>query len=249
MTSDVKDSSFLYTHWEEIPIIRELNEQEFDVISSASDTLNLRFVIMKVLADGIDDPDRDPDRKRHILSAAEIQQELDIRLEERITISNVYFHLQKLTGIDAVTIVGHLPTGRRSTAYYGRTARVFMLEEDRTLPIIEPIYPPETKSEQITDLFKLIHHLHPELSTKETEQLKIDLLRVNEHRITMERQYTDIFSDWIKTNESTIRDMDPGLIDLYFTFQQLINYQQDIVNVMSKIKELLGFGEYFQLDS
>ncbi|MHA2503694.1 MAG: hypothetical protein ACXAE3_12585, partial [Candidatus Kariarchaeaceae archaeon] len=155
---------------------------------------------------------------------------------------NVYFHLQKLEDTGLVRIVDSLPSGRRFTAYYGRTARVFMLEDDMTMPITETILDSPGNHyflEKLPEFISLISGVSLD-TAKEVVHQAMD---ANSHFMTSEKEYTKQYEEWTTRFEDQIRQTDLDLIKNYFLYIKLIDYQRQVSESFHKLKELMQFPD------
>ena len=127
-TMDVK-REILYNFWETLPPLKTIPKAEDDVYGH-----KVRLQIIKLLRNGIIDESEEK-RRRRALNAREILsilKELKIKDEEggsktkKISLQSLYFHLQKLEEAELIQTVTILRKGSHNTAYYGRTARIYL---------------------------------------------------------------------------------------------------------------------------
>jgi len=120
----LKNHKLLFDFWKNIPTIKFMDESFFQIMNQ-----EVRSVILDILREGIlDDVFFEKDgkkRRRYALNAQELQKHIEKRLEREITISNVYFHLQKLKEIDCIQELVSIREGKYNVAYFSRTAKLF----------------------------------------------------------------------------------------------------------------------------
>ncbi len=137
----------LDTYWESIPAAKSLDINNYDFHP-------IRSNILRILYDGLlEEETEEVKKKRHVLNASEILDELNKRIDsgklldskkgkrevliKPISITNLYFHLNKLIDIGVIVVVTELlegPHNRNKTKYYGRIARhLFISDEAESL--------------------------------------------------------------------------------------------------------------------
>lgn len=118
------ERKILYDYWDEIPAMKF-----FDVGKEYYSSHPSRPAILRILNEGLSDDNLEghsTPRIRYALNAVEIQRLLKERREIKISITNLYFHLNTLEKIGLIKVVTTIlegPHKRNKTKYYGRVAR------------------------------------------------------------------------------------------------------------------------------
>ncbi len=213
-----------FDHWQNIEILLEFDDEHFN-----STHQEARIAIINLLATGKDDiyPGTQEVRKRRVLSANEIKEEINKELEHKIKKSNLYFHLQKLEEFGFIKVVDALPYGKREIAYYGRTARVFVPKAgkkqkespllDDNIPALIKTFNPEVIEEHIKSTLDKLSGIH-----------KYD----NPARV-----------DWMRDNEDNLRASEIDFRELHGFLSILQRYNDTVCQAIKEISEMLNFNQ------
>lgn len=179
----LKKRKLLFDFWKDVPTIRLMDESFFAIMNQ-----EVRSVILDILREGIlDDIFLNEDgkkRRRYALNAQEIQKHIEKRLDREITISNVYFHLQKLKEIDCIQELVSIREGKYNVAYFSRTAKLFSssIKESAKAGDIEavrkfiiqllPSVNPTIQKETVMNLFDEIYQYRLERGKRRFEWLE-----------------------------------------------------------------------------
>ncbi|MHA1966651.1 MAG: hypothetical protein ACW964_02500 [Candidatus Hodarchaeales archaeon] len=166
--NELKDRRLLFSFWRDIPTIRFVDESFFTIMNQ-----EVRSEILDLLREGILDDsvfNNGKTRRRYALNAQELQKHIEERLHREITLSNVYFHLQKLKEIDCIQELVSIREGKYNVAYFSRTAKLFsssLRDSDKTRKKLNalkklfirllPSLNPTIKKETIMNLFDEIY--------------------------------------------------------------------------------------------
>ncbi|MFW9854879.1 MAG: hypothetical protein ACFFFG_07445 [Candidatus Thorarchaeota archaeon] len=141
------DKAIFDDHWESLPPAKSFDIRNYE-------DHPLRSTILRILYDGLSNQvPSEIKRKRHVLNASEILEELNKRIEagrivdskkgkettliKPVSITNLYFHLNKLIDLGLIKVIAELLEGshkRNKTKYYGRVARhLFISDEEESL--------------------------------------------------------------------------------------------------------------------
>ena len=219
--------AIFFDHWKSLPLIREFEQTVF-----ASVTQEARLAIMDVLANGKDDiyPGSQEIRKRRVLSANEIKEEINKNLEYPVKKSNLYFHLQKLEELEFIQVVDYIPYGKREIAYYGRTARVFVTAkyEDKENPVLH--------NENIPILIKLIKTISPDVTG---EQINDSLNKVS----GIYKYDHNSLTEWMRENEDILGASDIDFRDLHQLMSIIQRYNTTTSQGLKEIANMLKFKQ------
>jgi hypothetical protein len=194
----------LYTFWQEIPIIKYFNPDLFDMTGQT-----IRVIILDRLREGFVDiyGKENGLPKRHAFCGKELRDHIQLKLgyNSKISISLVYFHLNKLIENGFVKILGYITetdhSGRKHRIkYYARTAKLFLFGEDKDF---------EREKEEKEMVRQIVRKLNPsyDLDVLETQ---LETYYDKEHEARQEQ------IAWIKKNYN-------ALIELDIDFMELIN--------------------------
>ena len=117
----------LYTYWETIPSFKIMKTK----VTKTSTKGKVGAGILCVIGRGIEDKKKETQfgiPRRHALNSQEILERL--KKDEKIEISktNLYWYLKKMEEVGYLTIVDRVLEGRHKVAYYGRTAKIFLMK-------------------------------------------------------------------------------------------------------------------------
>ncbi|MHA2277368.1 MAG: winged helix-turn-helix domain-containing protein [Candidatus Kariarchaeaceae archaeon] len=200
----------LYEHWDSIPIIRDVSKRLVEKLTAKSP----QHYIINSLSKGIEDNYPNGLRKRHALTASEIQNLMSDIYHFTINKSNLYYHLQKLVDVGLITIVTTVQKANIVTSYYGRTSKLILTdmtdpsksEESNEKEKDKPVNPlnPLLNSPQFILLLES-YNPDPNL-VKDIQKLINDL---SDHSFEHNKE----FMDWMINNEENFRGIDLDLID------------------------------------
>lgn len=185
---------------------------------------SVRLAILKVLMNGIDDTKttrtrdeatgdtiiRQRDVKRVAMSVVEmVKSSAENKEIEEITKNQVYHHLPKLIEAGFVIKYGTVTTGKRTTDYYRRTAKGFVLVEGALSAANEKIL--REKSEYIID--KMTNTFNIKISDEE----KKELTRLRFEAFKKELESRKHIMELIKSDvaDKEVLDLFEFLIDIY----------------------------------
>ncbi|MFX0094890.1 MAG: hypothetical protein ACFFBD_24350, partial [Candidatus Hodarchaeota archaeon] len=192
----------------------------------------VRGAICDVLATGIDDvyPGTNKIMKRHVLSANEIKDLVEKNLEREIKKNNLYFHLQELEKLDVIRIVDAIKSkggrGKKYSAYYGRTAKMFLIGGPKEKKELNIIF-----EEEFADLIK---RLNPEVPINELKEVIDDIGTIRQNDFSY-------FISWLKIHESILDDTNIDFRDLFGLVNLLKIHDPKIFQGIIKLAKLLGF--------
>jgi hypothetical protein len=163
-----KKRELLFDFWKNIPIICNMKASCYKVAFQ-----EVRSTILDILREGIRDEfpsGTGIHKRRHALSAQECQKYVSERLERKVKLSNIYFHLKRLDEIGLIKEITTIRGKKHSIAYYGRTAQLFHFggsdsddkteAEDKIRLVITSIFKslnPTLKEAQISELFETLY--------------------------------------------------------------------------------------------
>lgn len=218
-------------YWKDLERIKMLTPHQYNKSKGA-----IRQGINRALAVGLSivNPVTGEKSKRHVLSANEIKRQVESRTNLSLGKSNLYFHLQELVKLDLVQIidiaVSNKGRGKKYSAYYGRTAKLFRFEANvnRDKEEIKLLYQPEFRN--------LIRDLNPKISSKDINEMLGLIKKVN-------LVDNSPFFSWLKIHET---DLNTNNIDLNEFCRMSIflhMYDPEVLEGISRLKR------YLKLDS
>ncbi|MFX1284524.1 MAG: hypothetical protein ACFFB5_12765 [Promethearchaeota archaeon] len=222
----------LYSFWESLPPLKIISRPEEEVYGH-----KVRLHIIQILRKGILDR-LDNSRRRRALNAREIlsilkemQTEEDKDEEEApkakdISLQSLYFHLQKLEEAELIQTVTILRKGSHNTAYYGRTARIFLHTD---------LVKHEQKiSRAFTAIKQFVKVKNPDLNVE-----KLDNFR--QRYLTHEKQRSERISKWFIQYESLIVENNIDLTS-FFKFMEIIDtINPENIQILKELQETLKF--------
>jgi len=233
-----KKREILYSFWESLPPLKVIPQPEEEIYGHKT-----RLYVVRILRMGISEQGDSPKRRRalnareilkmlkQIGSEEQIEEEglfaFDENQEETkaISLQSLYFHLQRLEEAGLIQTVTILREGRHNTAYYGRTARIFLHTD------------PKKNENKIARAFTAITEL---VTSKIPNFDQVRMEELLERLLLFETQRRERISKWLTQYESTIIEKNIDLTSL-FKFMELIDtinpdyikIFQDLLNTVS----------------
>jgi DNA-binding transcriptional ArsR family regulator len=225
-TSDPKLRKIFLNHWQNIPVIKEIPEpMPIKLIKQ-----EIRSEILDILRVGVKEYDESNNifEFRHVFSVKELHKLMKERINTRIKISNVYFHLNRLREKGYIEIVTSIKEGRQTTHFFGRTARLFlwMGEPLETKKIAEDT--------AYLNFVTLLEQFKPNLASESIEGLYTSFIQA---KLESHRR----IKQWIKKNEEQLVRLNMDTRDLYQFLKSIDNCNSAIIEVNNKIARLLDF--------
>ena len=213
-----------FDHWRNIPLIREFDDEVFESFHQEA-----RVAIIDLLVKGKDDiyPGSQEVRKRRVMSANEIKEDINKSLEHKIKKSNLYFHLQKLEEFGFIEVVDSLPYGKREIAYYGRTARVFVPKASkykRETPMLDDNIP------------ALVKTINPDITDEQIEATLNKLAGIQNYDGQAQLE-------WMVNNEDNLRASEIDLRELHGYLSIIQRYNETVCQGVKEMAEMLNFKQ------
>ena len=222
----------LYSFWESLPPLKIISRPEDEIYGH-----KVRLHIIRILRKGIIDQ-LDNSRRRRALNAREILSILkEMQTEEKkdeeeapkakdISLQSLYFHLQKLEEAELIQTVTILRKGSHNTAYYGRTARIFLHTD------------PVKHEKKISQAFATIKQF-AKLKNPDLNEEKLDDFR--ERYLAHEKQRSERISEWFIQYETLIVENNIDLTS-FFKFMEIIDtINPENIQILKKLQETLKF--------
>lgn len=228
----------LYNFWESLPPLKVITQPEDEIYAHPA-----RKHVIQILRTGILEQEKNLLRRR-ALNAREILKQVKLKQEDiqeevdkedksseepkTTSLQSLYFHLQKLEEAGLIQTVTILREGRHNTAYYGRTARIFLHTD------------PKKNEQKIAGAFsamtQLVTTMNPNFDREKMEALL-------EKLFLFESQRRERISTWLTTHETTIIDNNIDLTNL-FKFMELIDtINPDYIQIFRNLLEVLNLRQ------
>ncbi|MHA2251293.1 MAG: hypothetical protein ACXAD7_13100 [Candidatus Kariarchaeaceae archaeon] len=219
-----------FKYWEDLDNVLVDEEGEYEKIFSQV----IRGAIVYVLKNGIYDeyPGTGEQRRRRVLSASEIKEEVEKRLEEPVKKANLYFHLDKLETRGFIKVVETIASGKRNTTYYGRTAKVFSPKYTGNNQFVLH------KSEAFVEI---IQRLNPDIDKKEILNTVSMIDGFNNYD-------TEAYVAWLEKEEEHLRGLDIDFVELSSAFSLFRRYSPTVIEGLAKLADLLNL-EQIEIDN
>ncbi|MFW9995055.1 MAG: hypothetical protein ACFFD4_23660 [Candidatus Odinarchaeota archaeon] len=205
----------LVNHWKTIPAIKNITDPM--AVDFASQ--EVRSLILAVLREGI----VEDKQSRHALSAKELFKTVKKRMDAKIKLSNIYFHLDKLQNQGYVQIVTSIKEGRHITHYFGRTARLFLFSGRQ-----------DDKQKRFQTLNKLLQHFNPERPEESNRRLFDRAERAWEES---EKK----LNKWMERNEEILLELDIDLRQIYSFLMEVDTFSSGAIELNTEFAKLLRF--------
>jgi hypothetical protein len=215
----------LFDYWDHLKPIRLLPQQTFDKTKQ-----EVRKAIAKALLLGIEDiyPGTDEKRKRHVLNAEEIRREVNKNLVDTVQKANLYFHLNELEKLEIVQVVEAISIdgSKRYTSFYGRTAKIYLLDT-----------PKDKKEYKILDtpeFLSFLKEINPNLTEDKYNQVYELLDNINnfDHKP---------FISWFEKYNSQISSLDLDLTELHGLISFIKRFDANVFKGFAELAKLLDF--------
>lgn len=222
----------LYSYWEKLPPLKIIPQGEEEIYSH-----KIRLWVIRILRRGIIDPSYDNTRRR-ALNAREILAKIKERQGKRdesdeqksepkdISLQSLYFHLQKLEELNLIQTVTILREGRHNTAYYGRTARIYLHTD------LEKIVKKTSQSFSAIQQFGTIKN--PDFDHKKFAEL-------TEKFLEYEKRRSERISKWLIQYESVIIEENLDLTSFFHFMEIMDNSNPTYQAILNELKALLLF--------
>ncbi len=222
----------LYSFWESLSPLKIIPKSEEEVYGH-----KVRLYVIQVLRKGILDQ-LDDNRRRRALNAREILSILkDMKIEGKkdeeeppkakgISLQSLYFHLQKLEEAELIQTVTILRKGSHNTAYYGRTARIYLHTD------------PVKHEKKISQAFSAIKQFAKVINPEFNEE-KFDDFR--ERYLSREKQRSERISKWIIQYESLIVENNIDLTSFFHFMEILDTINPENLQILKELHDTLKF--------
>lgn len=223
----------LYTYWETIPLTKKI-----DFLTNKMGSQPVRKFLLSYIRQGKEDEYSKTNniRKRHAFTAHELytayKEEMTDQQDNKFTVQNIHFHLKKLLEADLVYVVASIVEGNHRVKYYGRTAKMTVVQD------VEELYKQEQKI-AIDTFTKLLTKLNPNVSEdkiirllNKTFEAKINLMK-NIIFPWLEEYYdltydSNVDLNYLSEYLSGLSTIDRGTIQLLKTLARMFKLPIDI---------------------
>ena len=195
-----KKRELLFEFWKNIPVTCDMKASYHKIAFQ-----EVRSTILDLLREGIldDSPfDKTKNTRRHALSAKECQKYVSDRLERRVKLSNIYFHLGRLEELGLIKEIVTIKGKRQDIAYYGRTAQLFHFggtkADNRS----------EYEEKIIKSMTSVIKSLNPAIKEKKITELFDAIWAYREEQRKARNAWITANSDLFNSLEFDILDID-----------------------------------------
>lgn len=225
----VASESAFVDYWQQIDIIRHFSGE---TLEGALDQ-PVRKAIIQILSEGHMVTFDGEERKLRVMNASQLLKRINEMANEtpnkygleEIKRSNLYYHINALEERGFITEVGLIPKKNRLISYYGRTARVFLLDYGQE-------HQPELLSDE--NLPKLVASINPELSGKEIDSI-IEGLALMYRKVD-----TEPITKWIEDHERQLRQSDVDIRHLHNIFHKILAFDSATIEAMRKFASAMN---------
>jgi DNA-binding transcriptional ArsR family regulator len=222
----------LYSFWESLPPLKIIPKPEEEVYGH-----EVRLNVIRILRKGILDQS-DDNLRRRALSAKEILSILkDMKIELKkdkeetpkgkgISLQSLYFHLQKLEEAELIQTVTILRKKSHNTAYYGRTARIYL----HTNPV--------KHEKKLSKAFSAIKQF-AKVKNPELNEAKFNNFR--ERYLSREKQRSERISKWLTQYETLIVENDIDLTSFFQFMEILDTINTENIQILKELRDSLQF--------
>ena len=216
---ELEKKELLYSYWETLPLVVSIDIPSEEVL-----THEVRTLIIYSIRKGKEEKWIDGTKRiRHSFSVKELLDMANKKLDEKMKLQSMYFHVQKLQDFGLLDVIATLHEGRHNIAYFGRTARGFLFESKKE----------KTKYD---DYFAEAGRFAKALNPKVSEDLFKDYLKeFKAINIESDKQ----MKQWLEDREEFINENNIDSATMY-SFLRRINYHnREMTALMKKVAELI----------
>ncbi|MCH8905510.1 MAG: helix-turn-helix transcriptional regulator [Candidatus Heimdallarchaeota archaeon] len=228
------DHSIQIDFWTDLPIVKEFETDLYWKVVAPSP----RGIIIDILVEGIwtIHPKTRDKRKRRALSATEILDRLNgnekkgikgrLASEDIVKRTNLYFHLEKLEENEVIEVIDTTTTGKRTTTYYGRTAKIVIPKGDLK-------HYHQNAVMNLDDFDELLTRINPDLKVTELKETKELASRIYNYG------YSKQMDQWFSENQENLRGLEMDFRKLYDFLSILLRYDEDAIKGLRRIAKYL----------
>jgi len=220
------DDSF-YSYWTDLKNIQFLEKTTYHKTKS-----EIRRKIVEILSSGMVD---ETGKIRHLMNAEEIQTQLNERYELDVKKPSLYHHLKiceeiKLIQALAVKTPGR---GKKFKAYYGRTAKIYLVDEpmEKSFDQISIL---QEESEQYEGLVKLIKGITPDVKEKKLISVFNSILQLNTKK-------SEKFKKWVESHHEIVSASNISLRDLFILLEFLKVLDPDVPKGVAEFLRMIDY--------
>ncbi|MHA2032269.1 MAG: hypothetical protein ACW99A_03955 [Candidatus Kariarchaeaceae archaeon] len=227
--NEINEKSELYDYWKDLPQIKMLTAEQYNKSKGV-----IRQSINRILSIGLEvaKPGRSDTLKRHALTAKEIRSLVEKRTNLTIGKSNLYFHLQELEKLGLIRVIdiaiSNKGRGKKYSAYYGRTAKLFRFDHDveRMKEELDLLYRDE--------FVNFLKEMNPSI-------FDADILDVINGIKKINKVENDPFFNWLKKYEFILsrNNIDLNAFGRLIIFLHI--YDPSVLDRISKLRKLMKY--------
>ncbi|MGC9780866.1 MAG: hypothetical protein HZR80_16605 [Candidatus Heimdallarchaeota archaeon] len=218
---ELEKKELLYSYWNKLPLVVSIDIPYDEVF-----THEVRNLIIYFIRKGKEEKWFEGTKRiRHAFSAKELLEMSNKKLDEKMKLQSMYFHIQKLQEFGIIDAVTTLHKGRHNIAYFGRTARGFIFESKKE------------KSKYI-DYFaeagRYAKALNPDVSEAQFKAFLEEFKSIN---IESDRDTIQ----WLQERVDFINENNIDTATMY-SFLRRINYQnRKMTTLLKKVADLISY--------
>ncbi len=217
----------LFEYWKNLKPIRLLPQQVFDKTKQ-----EVRKAIAKSLLLGIEDayPGTGVQRKRHVLNAKEIHKAVNEKIGYEVQKANLYFHINELEKLGIIQVVDAISIdgSKRYTSFYGRTAKIYLLDVPKEKKEYNLLYTPE--------FLTFLKDINPDLDETKFDQAISLIDNINNFD-------QEPFISWFEKYDKQISTMDLDLTELYGLISFINRFDAKVFEGFVQLSRLLNFDQ------
>jgi len=181
----------------------------------------VRAAIMKILLEGLTEV---KPNNRYALNAKEIKNLLKDREKIDISITNLYFHINKLLTAEFITVVETSKEKRHKIAYYGRSARIIIF--------YDPEHQVRKHQEKFSEFGRFVKLLNPNLNVAELENL-------SEQYFELTEKHAERLAYWLAEYVELIDNESLDFIKIHDVLKLIDIINPEYSSILTKLKEIL----------
>ncbi len=210
----------LFNYWEKLPLIVNIDIPGEEVFAH-----EVRNLIIYYLRKGKEEKDDTGNKRvRHAFSAKELLDMANKKLEEKMKLQSMYFHLQKLQEFGIIDVISTLHEGRHNIAYFGRTARGFLFESEKDKTKYDDFF---------AEAGRFAKALNPSISENQFKELLKEFKAIN---IESDKK----MKQWLEEREDFINENNIDSATMYSFLRRIYYHNKDMTALMKKVAGLIG---------
>ena len=218
---ELEKKELLYKYWHELPLVVQIETPAEEALAH-----EVRNLILYYIRKGKEEKWIDGTKRiRYAFSAKELLDMANKKLDEKMKLQSMYFHLQKLQEYGTIEVIATLHEGRHNIAYFGRTARGFLFEGKKEKSKYD---------EYFAEAGRYAKALDSKISADQFKEFLKEFKSIN---VESDKEAVR----WLQDNADFINENNIDIATMYSLLRR-INYQNSkMTALLKKIADLINY--------